>query len=102
MRKWQDVLTADDQHLLQVAPAHSLLRLKKEELERLWKVAGMWPDEDDVAMEDGPDVPNGRQEKSKSELVDGILQFVSGMSYRLTIRGGNPHCWHPLHCGRRH
>lgn len=60
----------DDQNLLHVASAHTLHRLRKDELVRLWKVAGMWSDEDDEA--------EGRvREKSKVDLVTGLLELVS-------------------------
>ncbi|KAL1406071.1 hypothetical protein Q8F55_007754 [Vanrija albida] len=71
-----ELIGEDDQHLLQDAPAASLHRLRKSELIRLWKVAGMWLSEEDEMDEEGED---GR-ELGKSELVDGLIkarkQFV--------------------------
>ena len=54
-------LTPGDQHLLEDAPLYALQRLRKAELVRLWKVAGMWPDE------------YTDEEISKKELVDGLI-----------------------------
>lgn len=65
-----ELIAEDDQNLLHLASAHTLHRLKKDELIRLWKVAGMWSEEDDDA---GKKV----QEKSKVELVTGLLELVS-------------------------
>lgn len=67
---------SDDQHLLNSAPVQTLQRLRKEELTRLWKVAGMWPDDDDISMDD-PGASAVNQNMGKTELVNGILQFVS-------------------------
>lgn len=46
---------------------------------RLWKVAGMWPDEeDDVRMgDDGVNGENQSLNLGKTQLVNGLLQFVS-------------------------
>jgi hypothetical protein len=61
-----------------------LHRLKKAELVRLWKVAGMWSTEDedeqgDAAMEDEDNAG-----LSKKELVDGLVaavRYESAFSY---------------------
>lgn len=60
-----------DQHLLQEASAAALHRLRKADLIRLWKVAGLWegPDEEDSA-DDGHDMG---EEIRKNELVGGII-----------------------------
>ncbi len=66
-------LTAGDQQLLTVAPAYALHRLRKAELIRLWKVAGMWNEEDMGGRgeeEEGGDL-------GKKELVDGLIAAVS-------------------------
>jgi hypothetical protein len=64
-----------DQHLIDEAPAYALRRLRKTELIRLWKVAGMWEGEEE---EEGPthEEENDRG-LSKKELVDGLLAAVS-------------------------
>lgn len=62
----------DDQHLLQDAPATSLHRLRKTELVRLWKVAGMWLSEEDEMDEGGEDA----RDLGKSELVEGLIKAV--------------------------
>jgi hypothetical protein len=63
-----------DQHLIDEAPAYALHRLRKAELTRLWKVAGMWEGEDEEAgsMDEEDD-----QGLSKKELVDGLVSAVS-------------------------
>ena len=64
-----------DQYLLHDAPSYILHRLRKPELVRLWKVAGMWEDEaedDSMAVEDEDD--GGR---SKKDLIDGLLLGVN-------------------------
>ena len=68
-----------DQHLLAEAPAYALHRLRKAELIRLWKVAGMWgsevkPDGESVAsMADDED----EGDLGKKQLVDGLIAAVS-------------------------
>ncbi|KAK4684469.1 hypothetical protein P7C73_g5703, partial [Tremellales sp. Uapishka_1] len=69
-----DFIAESDQNLLQEAPAHMLRRLRKAELVRLWKVAGMWTADDD----DGRSTTSTGDEDDnvglgKKELVDGIL-----------------------------
>lgn len=66
-----------DQHLLHDAPAHTLHRLRKAELVRLWKVAGMWSEDDEgesAAASADEDDDGGL---SKKELVDGLIAAVS-------------------------
>ena len=68
-----------DQQLLADAPAYALHRLRKAELIRLWKVAGMWTAEDG---EDGESVASGVDDEddgglSKKDLVDGLIAAVS-------------------------
>ncbi|GMK59326.1 hypothetical protein CspeluHIS016_0703410 [Cutaneotrichosporon spelunceum] len=61
-----EFIAQDDQHLLQLAPASALHRLRKNELIRLWKVCGMWPsdDEDDDIVE----------RQTKVDLVNGLIK----------------------------
>ena len=64
-----------DQYLLHDAPPYTLHRLRKAELVRLWKVAGMWEadyDEKSMIVEDEDDGA-----RSKKDLVDGLLSGVS-------------------------
>ncbi|WWD21075.1 hypothetical protein CI109_105556 [Kwoniella shandongensis] len=68
-------LTSGDQHLIDAAPAYALHRLRKAELIRLWKVAGMWTLDDDEAVEDSDD--EHVDELGKKELVDGLIAAVS-------------------------
>ena len=65
-----------DQHLLRDAPAYALLRLRKAELIRLWKVAGMWElgDDWDTVSTGDEDADGGM---GKKELVDGLIAAVS-------------------------
>lgn len=66
---------AGDQHLIDEAPAYALHRLRKAELVRLWKVAGMWQGQEDA---DGvEEVEEDDHGMSKRELVDGIIAAVS-------------------------
>ena len=67
-----------DQHLLAEAPVYALHRLRKAELVRLWKVAGMWSTDDEdgdfssaTSVEDDDD--GGL---SKKELIDGLIAAV--------------------------
>lgn len=68
-----------DQHLLAEAPPYALRRLRKAELIRLWKVAGMWTTDD----EDGADSIGSAADEddggglSKKDLVDGLITAVS-------------------------
>jgi hypothetical protein len=69
---------AGDQHLLQDAPASALHRLRKAELIRLWKVAGMWTADD--ITEDG-DLAQSEEDDAgltKNELVDGLIAVCFG------------------------
>lgn len=62
-----------DQHLLVEAPAHALHRLRKAELVRLWKVAGMWNEEEHGdGLEEDESIG-----MSKKDLVDGLVAGVS-------------------------
>ncbi|WVF65673.1 hypothetical protein IAT40_000404 [Kwoniella sp. CBS 6097] len=65
-----EFIAESDQHLIDSAPPYALHRLRKAELIRLWKVAGMWA-EDDVettSVDDENDAGMG-----KKELVDGLV-----------------------------
>jgi hypothetical protein len=64
-----------DQHLIDEAPAYALHRLRKTELIRLWKVAGMWEGEEEG--EGSTHEEEDDQGLSKKELVDGLLAAVS-------------------------
>jgi hypothetical protein len=64
----------EDEHLIQSAPAYALHRLRKSELVRLWKVAGMWPDE--FMDQDDPDL-------GKAQLVTGLISAVSVVLFTL-------------------
>jgi hypothetical protein len=64
-----------DQHLIDEAPAYALHRLRKTELIRLWKVAGMWEGEEEE--EGSTNEEENDQGMSKKELVDGLLAAVS-------------------------
>lgn len=68
-----------DQHLLQDAPTYALHRLRKAELIRLWKVAGMWSegDEDGEGSIDSAADDEAEGQLSKKELVDGLIAAVS-------------------------
>ncbi|KLT39753.1 kinase-like protein [Cutaneotrichosporon oleaginosum] len=67
-----EFIAEDDQHLLQMAPASALHRLRKSELVRLWKVCGMWSDDD----EEGNDISNLDLKRglSKVDLVNGLIK----------------------------
>lgn len=69
-------LIIGDQHLLQEAPTYALHRLRKAELVRLWKVAGMWTDEhgDDITEDTLEEDNDGGL--TKHELVDGLIAAV--------------------------
>nr|XP_031862308.1 uncharacterized protein CI109_002273 [Kwoniella shandongensis]KAA5529380.1 hypothetical protein CI109_002273 [Kwoniella shandongensis] len=66
-----EFIAESDQHLIDAAPAYALHRLRKAELIRLWKVAGMWTLDDDEAVEDSDD--EHVDELGKKELVDGLI-----------------------------
>ena len=59
-------LTSDDLFYLEEAAEWQLNRLRKAELVRLWKVVGMWDEED------GDD--EAEASMMKPELVDGLLK----------------------------
>ncbi|KAL7421198.1 hypothetical protein Q5752_004083 [Cryptotrichosporon argae] len=69
-----EFIAESDQHLLGGAPAYALHRLRKAELIRLWKVAGMWPESEDgdTVMGDGDNDDDDRG-MGKNELVDGLI-----------------------------
>ncbi|WWC73207.1 uncharacterized protein I206_107173 [Kwoniella pini CBS 10737] len=67
-----EFIAESDQHLIDSAPAYALHRLRKAELIRLWKVAGMWNEEDDVDSVNSVDEENDAG-KGKKELVDGLI-----------------------------
>ncbi|BEI83951.1 hypothetical protein CcaverHIS002_0405550 [Cutaneotrichosporon cavernicola] len=71
-----EFIAQDDQHLLQLAPASALHRLRKNELIRLWKVCGMWPSDDE-------DEDIGEQQ-TKVDLVNGLIK-----AYATTSDGSN-------------
>jgi hypothetical protein len=70
-------LTTGDQHLLADAPAYALHRLRKAELIRLWKVAGMWVGDDETIDSTGDDEDDAGL--GKKELVDGLIAAVGQM-----------------------
>jgi hypothetical protein len=77
-------MSIGDQHLLAEAPAYAPHRLRKAELIRLWKVAGMWTtgDEDEVdsiASTADEDDDGGL---GKKELVDGLVAAVGRSGIR--------------------
>lgn len=80
-----------DQHLLADAPAYALRRLRKAELIRLWRVAGMWKeDEEDVATvsSTGEEDDDGL---SKNDLVEGLVAAVCPLFNLLnTLVSGKP------------
>ncbi|OCF72595.1 TKL protein kinase [Kwoniella mangroviensis CBS 8886] len=61
-----------DQHLIDFAPANALHRLRKAELIRLWKVAGMWNEDDDMRSVTSVDDENDAG-MGKKDLVDGLI-----------------------------
>ncbi|OCF54446.1 TKL protein kinase [Kwoniella mangroviensis CBS 10435] len=61
-----------DQHLIDSAPANALHRLRKAELIRLWKVAGMWNEDDDMRSVTSVDDENDAG-MGKKDLVDGLI-----------------------------
>ncbi|WVQ75409.1 hypothetical protein IAR50_005030 [Cryptococcus sp. DSM 104548] len=67
-----EFIAEGDQYLLHSAPALALHRLRKAELIRLWKVAGMWENDPgpDGDMDEDEDDDAGL---GKKDLVDGIL-----------------------------
>ncbi|ODO01638.1 hypothetical protein I350_06462 [Cryptococcus amylolentus CBS 6273] len=67
-----EFIAEGDNYLLQSAPGPTLHRLRKAELIRLWKVAGMWENDagPDGAMDEDDEDDAGM---GKKDLVDGIL-----------------------------
>lgn len=63
-----------DQHLLTDAPAYALHRLRKAELIRLWRVAGMWKEEAEAA--ETASTGDDDDGLGKKELVDGLIAAV--------------------------
>ena len=82
-----------DQHLLAEAPAYALHRLRKAELIRLWKVAGMWTSGDDDEEESIASLADDDDDGGlgKKELVDGLIAAVGltiiiwGVVFELTF-----------------
>jgi hypothetical protein len=74
----------DDRHLLREASSAHLQRLRKQELARLWRVAGL----DTADTSEGDD----NDELRKSELVEGIIKAVSHCRREtsLTFTSGDP------------
>jgi hypothetical protein len=77
-RRLHSLTRPGDQHLLADAPAYALHRLRKAELIRLWKVAGMW----DTPEDEGDSIISTEDEDddkgmAKKELVDGLIDAVS-------------------------
>ncbi|OCF31382.1 TKL protein kinase [Kwoniella heveanensis BCC8398] len=70
-----EFIVESDQHLIDSAPAYALHRLRKAELIRLWKVAGMWAQDDTeiTSVDDESDAGMG-----KKELVDGLIAARKG------------------------
>lgn len=62
-----------DRNLIHYAPSTALHRLRKAELVRLWKVAGMW-DSEDIPDDMNEDETIG--DMGKKELVDGLIAAV--------------------------
>ncbi|BEJ07286.1 hypothetical protein CcaverHIS641_0405550 [Cutaneotrichosporon cavernicola] len=77
-----EFIAQDDQHLLQLAPASALHRLRKNELIRLWKVCGMWPSDDE-------DEDIGEQQ-TKVDLVNGLIKAPRHPPRRPTTAEGTP------------
>lgn len=87
MMPFADLPFSGDQHLLHDASVTVLHRLKKSELVRLWKVAGLWEGPDEVDMDDEPQEGDMRKE----ELVNGIVAAVSSdISCRMQCKANEP------------
>lgn len=67
--------------MLQSAPETSLLRLRKAELVRLWKVAGLWHEDDE-----GADEAQFTRTMGKVDLVDGLIRAVSQLLMVVSMR----------------
>ncbi|WVR09155.1 hypothetical protein IAU60_006217 [Kwoniella sp. DSM 27419] len=66
-----EFIAESDQHLIESAPSYALHRLRKAELIRLWKVAGMWEGDDEASvtsLDEETDAGMG-----KKELVEGLV-----------------------------
>ncbi|KAE8543422.1 hypothetical protein D1P53_000133 [Cryptococcus gattii VGV] len=69
--EWEpDFIAESDRNLIHYAPPTTLHRLRKAELVRLWKVAGMW-DSEDIPDDTNEDEAIG--DMGKKELVDGLI-----------------------------
>jgi hypothetical protein len=62
--------------MLHQAPRNQLNRLRKAELVRLWKVAGIW--EGDTESVESESMADEQEDYRKSQLIEGILEAVSG------------------------
>lgn len=66
-----DLMDPSDEHLVSVASRAELGRVRKPELVRLWRVAGLLADED----EEGDNATTA-EDMRKDELVDGLIDAV--------------------------
>jgi hypothetical protein len=70
----------DDENFLHKASSAALDRLRKAELARLWKVAGLTVDlESETEASDAEDIENLM---TKEQLIKGILEAVSQLFHR--------------------
>ncbi|KIR28340.1 TKL protein kinase [Cryptococcus deuterogattii LA55] len=79
--EWEpDFIAESDRNLIHYAPPTTLHRLRKAELVRLWKVAGMW-DSEDIPDDTNEDEAIG--DMGKKELVDGLIAASEARSRRI-------------------
>ncbi|OXH30986.1 TKL-group protein kinase [Cryptococcus neoformans] len=79
--EWEpDFIAEGDRNLIHYAPSTALHRLRKAELVRLWKVAGMW-DSEDIPDDMNEDETIG--DMGKKELVDGLIAARKHQTRRL-------------------
>ncbi|KIS00091.1 TKL protein kinase [Cryptococcus deuterogattii 2001/935-1] len=82
--EWEpDFIAESDRNLIHYAPPTTLHRLRKAELVRLWKVAGMW-DSEDIPDDTNEDEAIG--DMGKKELVDGLIAASEARSRRIRSR----------------
>ncbi len=91
-----DLIADSDQFLLHDATSGQLHRLKKAELIRLWKVAGMWTGEDELdelGLGHGEELHgNDEEEIGKKELVEGLIEAVSVCEFAIVMGGTSALC----------
>lgn len=68
----------DDDYMLHQAPGNQLNRLRKAELVRLWKVAGIWEGETDSI--ESEHIGDEQEDYRKSQLIEGILEARNSTS----------------------